>query len=189
MKTRAVYIDGGYLDKLLERDYSGARVDMEKLVHLITQGDELLRAYYYHCLPYRSDPPTPEEQNRFADKRRFLDAISYIPRFEIRLGQLQISGMKKDGRPNFEQKRVDMMMGVDMALLAVKHRVDRIWLLTGDSDAIPAVEAVKPEGITVTLVHGPRKGFSSPSRELYKIVDERVEIDADMMNRIRRRPV
>ena len=32
------------------------------------------------------------------------------------------------------------MMGVDMALLAVKHRVDRIALLTGDSDTIPAVE-------------------------------------------------
>ena len=90
------------------------------------------------------------------------------------------SGMKEDGRPNHAQKRVDMMMGVDMALLAVKHRVDRIALLTGDSDAIPTVEAVKPEGIVATLVHGPEKGGARPSRELYKLADDRVEIDDAM---------
>lgn len=186
MGTCAIYIDGGYLDKILQQDHPGARVDMEKLARRIAQEDELLRAYYYHCLPYQSDPPTDDERQRFGAKRRFIDAISHIPRFEVRLGKLQFQGTSEDSRPIFVQKRVDMMMGVDMALLAVKHRVGRVALLTGDSDAIPAVEAVKPEGVVVTLVHGPLRGRSSPSRELYKIVDERVEIDAAMMDLVRR---
>ena len=71
-----------------------------------------------------------------------------------------------------------------MALLAVKHRVGRMALLTGDSDTIPAVEAVKPEGIAVTLIHGPMKGDARPSRDLYKLADQRVEIDAAMIDNL-----
>lgn len=56
-----------------------------------------------------------------------------------------------------------MMLGVDMTLLAAKHRVNRMVPLIGDSDAIPAVETVKPEGGVVTL--GPLKGRSPPNRE------------------------
>ncbi len=125
-------------------------------------------------------PPTADEQGRFDSKRRFIDAISHIPRFQVRLGKLQIQGTTESGKPIFIQKRVDMMLGVDMTLLAVKHRV--IVLLTGDSDTIPAVEAMKPEGVVITL--GPLKGRSSPSREV--IVDERVDIDVAMIESIRR---
>ena len=88
------------------------------------------------------------------------------------------SGMKEDGRPNYARKRVDTMMGVDMALLAVKRRVDRIALLTGDSDAIPAVEAVTPEGMIATLVHGPEKGGARPGA---------ISISSPMPSRNRRR--
>ena len=139
-------------------------------------------------MPYQSNPPTPEERNHYGAKHRFFDALSYIPHFEVRLGQLLRSGMKEDGSPNYTQKRVDMMMGVDMALLAVKRRVDRIALLTGDSDTIPAVEAVKPEGIVVTLVHGPMKGGAPPSRELYKLADQRVEIGDAMIKNLALKP-
>ncbi len=178
MATCAIYIDGGYLDKVLQRDHGGARIDMAKLVQKAAGSDQLLRAYYYHCMPYQSDPPTQDEQARFGAKRRFIDALNYIPRFQVRLGKLKLEGRTADGRPIFVQKRVDMMLGVDMALMAVKQRVDRIVLVTGDSDTIPAVEAVKPEGVVVTLLHGPLRGRSSPSRELHRIVDERVTIDA-----------
>ena len=181
MGTCAVYIDGGYLDHVLKRNYSEVRIDIERLVRRITQEDKLLRAYYYHCLPYQSNPPTPDEKDHYAAMHRFLEKLSLLPRFDVRLGLLRRSGMKEDGRPIYAQKRVDTMMSVDMALMAVKRRVDRIALLTGDSDAIPAVEAVKPEGVVVTLVHGPMKGGAQPSRELYKLADERVEIDEAMI--------
>ncbi len=115
-----------------------------------------------------------------------MDALSFIPRFQVRLGHLRFQGLTDRGQPIFQQKRVDMMLGVDMALLAVKQRVDRMVLLTGDSDTIPAVEAVKPEGVVVTLWHGPLTGRSSPSRDLYQIVDERVEIGQAVVDTIMR---
>ena len=186
MGTCAIYIDGGYLDKVLRQDHDGARINMEKLAQAAARQDELLLTYYYHCMPYLSDPPTADEQGRFNAMCRFIDAISHIPRFQVRLGKLRFRGTAGSGKPIFIQKRVDMMLGVDMMLLAVKHRVNRIVLLTGDSDMIPVVEAVKPEGVVVTLIHGPLKGHSPPSRELYKIVDERVDIDATMIDSIRR---
>ena len=186
MGTCAIYIDGGYLDKVLQNEYPQTKVDVGQLVERMRASDTLLRAYYYHCMPYRSDPPTTDEERRYASKRRFIDALSYIPRFQVRLGHLNFQGLTDSGQPIFQQKRVDMMLGVDMALLAVKQRVDRMALLTGDSDTIPAVEAVKPEGIVVTLWHGPLKGRSSPSRDLYQIVDERIEIDQAMIDAVTR---
>lgn len=186
MGTCAIYIDGGYLDKVLQNEYPQTKVDIGLLVEQMRASDTLLRAYYYHCMPYRSDPPTTDEERRYASKRRFIDALSYIPRFQVRLGHLNYQGLTDKGQPIFQQKRVDMMLGVDMALLAVKQRVDRMALLTGDSDTIPAVEAVKPEGVVVTLWHGPLKTRSSPSRDLYQIVDERVEIDQSTINVVTR---
>ena len=186
MGTCAIYIDGGYLDKVLQHDYPQTRVDMGQLVGEMTASDTLLRAYYHHCMPYQSNPPTSVEQRRYASKRRFIEALSHIPRFQVRLGHLNFLGLTDTGQPIFQQKRVDMMLGVDMALLAVKQRVDRMALLTGDSDTIPAVEAVKPEGVVVTLWHGPLKGRSSPSRDLYQIVDERVEVDHAMITKTTR---
>ena len=71
-----------------------------------------------------------------------------------------------------------------MALLAGKGKVTSIALFTGDSDTIAAVEAVKQEGVLVTLWHGNLKGECSPSRELYKLCDERVEISKEIVARI-----
>ena len=51
MGTTAVFIDGGYLDKVLHYDHSNQRIDYEKFSQLMSGDDELLRTYYYHCLP------------------------------------------------------------------------------------------------------------------------------------------
>ena len=43
----AVFIDGGYLDKLLLQDAKGSRIDYQKVAAEMATPDELLRAYYY----------------------------------------------------------------------------------------------------------------------------------------------
>ena len=65
MGVTAAFLDGGYLDKVLRFVHPTARIDFQKLVRLMADPDELLRAYYYHCLPYQSNPPTDEERARF----------------------------------------------------------------------------------------------------------------------------
>jgi uncharacterized LabA/DUF88 family protein len=186
MGVTAVFIDGGYLDKVLLHDHQSQRIDFEKLVAEMVASDELLRAYYYHCLPYQGTPPTDDQRARYAAIHRFVTALRLLPRFEVRLGKLAFRGHDANGAPIFVQKRVDCMVGVDMALLAGKGKITRVVLLTGDSDYIPAIEAVKREGVLVTLWHGSLSPSTGPSRELFEICDERHELTPDLVRRIRR---
>ena len=90
------------------------------------------------------------------------------------------------GKPIFVQKRVDIMVGIDMALLAGKGKINSLGLLSGDSDFIPAIEAVKREGVVVTLWHGRKRSDVAPSIELFDLCDERRELTADYLQRIAR---
>ena len=181
-----VFMDGGYMDKVMFYDHGNKRLDYGKLVSVMAQPDDLLRAYYYHCLPYQSNPPTEEESQRFAAKQKFYTALNRLPRFQVRLGKLVYRGIAQNGERIFVQKRVDTMVGVDMALLAAKGKINRIVLFSGDADLIPAVEAVKSEGVLVTLWHGSISVHTSPSEELYNICDERLLLTADMVSRVLR---
>ncbi len=52
---------------------------------------------------------------------------------------------------NFEQKGVDMRIGIDIASLAYKKQVDQIILISGDSDFVPAAKMARREGIDFIL--------------------------------------
>jgi len=186
MGMAAVFIDGGYLDKVLLLNHGGKKIDYQKLVRELVTPNELLRTYYYHCLPYQSNPPTTEESSRYAAMHGFCKALSHIPRFEVRLGKLAYRGNTTTGEKIFVQKRVDCMVGVDMALLAGKGRISNVILVSGDSDFIPAIEAVKREGIIITLWHGKFYTDGAPSRELVEVCDESKEISDQLISMIMR---
>jgi uncharacterized LabA/DUF88 family protein len=71
-----------------------------------------------------------------------------------------------------------------MALLAAKGKITNVALMSGDSDLVPVVEAVKRESILVTLWHGSYSRDTRPSRELVEICDERRELKLDIVDRI-----
>ena len=52
---------------------------------------------------------------------------------------------------SIEQKGVDIKIGVDIASLAYKKLVDRIILISGDSDFVPAAKLARREGIDFIL--------------------------------------
>ena len=52
---------------------------------------------------------------------------------------------------NFKQKRVDIMIGLDIAWLSRKHIVDKIVLVTTDTDFIPAMKFARREGIQMII--------------------------------------
>jgi len=54
--------------------------------------------------------------------------------------------------PKFSQKRVDMNIGLDVAWLSSKRIVDRIILVTADSDFIPAMKFARREGVQIVLI-------------------------------------
>lgn len=197
MARLAVFIDGGYVDALGRRLFrSGA--DYERLAEQVTadvkdataEPVDLLRAFYYSAPPYQSNPPTEEERERYAGFRRFQDALTSIPRFEVRLGRLQQQGTRTDGTPIFGQKQVDLLLGLDIALLSGKQQITHAALIAGDGDLVPAVGLAKREGVSVWLFHGPSVASdnqtSTYSRELWQAVDDRREIDQAFWDRVRR---
>jgi len=193
----AIFIDGGYCDALAEDEFS-IRVDLGKLSEEIKQivaaktpeTVDLLRTFYYHCLPYQSNPPTEEEKLRFGRKRRFFDALRHLPRFAMREGRLAFKGYAANGKPIFQQKRTDLLLGLDFALLSGKRQITHAAVVGGDSDLLPAFHVAKDEGILVWLFHGPRiskkDGSATFANELWLEADERFEIDQAFMNRIAR---
>jgi hypothetical protein len=60
MARIAIFIDGAYLAKVL-REFGEPKISFDALVKRVTAGADLLRTYYYDCLPYQSPQPTDEE--------------------------------------------------------------------------------------------------------------------------------
>lgn len=180
MARLAIFVDGGYIAKIAQ-DHLRIRVDFEKLSHAIrdtiagTTGEnlDLLRTYFYDCLPYQSNPPTPDETRRFGRRRSFFAALQRLPMYKVRQGRLVYRGRDDQGNPFFQQKRVDLMLGLDVAALAAKHQIQYAAVVAGDSDLMPAIEAAQAEGIAVWLVHGPRNTYAS---ELWEAADNRLSV-------------
>jgi len=57
-----------------------------------------------------------------------------------------------DFTPKFEQKGVDMRIGLDMATIAANRSVDLIAVMTNDTDCVPAMKLVRRAGIQIALV-------------------------------------
>ena len=193
MDRAAVFVDGGYIEKLLKKGFGMPQIDYGKLAmeivqHGATPGEvSLLRTYYYDCPPYQGSPPTADESRRLAGKQSFFAKLGRLPRFEVRLGKLAYRGHNSTGQPIFVQKGVDIMLGVDMVQLAATRQIQRAVLLAGDSDFVPALQAVKQHGVLVVLWHGPKGGPNGTvHQELWDEADERFEIDQPLITSVLR---
>ena len=173
----AIFIDGAYLQKVLDEEFDQARLDFAKLALVIAGETEILRTYYYGCLPYRGNPPTADENRRYTRSRNFYTSLDLLPRFEVRLGILERRGNDAGGRPVFTQKRVDTMLSVDLVQLSARGHISQAALLAGDSDFIPAVAAAKSEGVLVRLYHG-----RNCHNDLLRNADERIRLNQDMID-------
>lgn len=181
MQRVAIFVDGGYLDKVLKKGSRDIRIDYQKLCDYIAgcfpHDVEILRAYYYHCLPYQSSPPTPEQSERFGARQRFYDALGKLPRFEVRLGRLARRGSPDNY--HYEQKMVDALLSIDLVSLSLKNKIAYAAIVTGDSDFVPAIKVARDEGVCIWLFHVER-----PHNDIWDIADERVELTQDTLYRL-----
>ncbi len=141
--------------------------------------DERLRTYYYDCPPFMSPTPSVDERRRQSNFDKFIHEIETYPRFQTRLGRLAryqtIHGVK------FIQKKVDVLLAVDLVRLSCEHQIQRAILIAGDSDFVPAIEIAKDAGTIVQLYfyNNPK-----PHDELIKACDENILIDKDFIQSI-----
>jgi uncharacterized LabA/DUF88 family protein len=181
MARLAIFIDGAYLDRV-QREVFNEHTDLQKLATELSGDKDLYRTYYYHCLPYQSNPPTRDETQRFSKAQKFFYSIDKLSRFQVRQGKLAYRGNDESGKPIFEQKRVDILLGTDLVLLAAKQHISEAIVIAGDSDFLPAVEVAKTEGVLIRLYSHP----GSIHQELWNAADERVDIDQALMDKIKR---
>ncbi len=167
----AIFIDGGYIQTQLkmhniEADYGELA---EYLLNPLRASFplDLLRCYYYYCAPYMSPEPTEDELKRMETHSKFVHEIESLGRWAMRLGKLQ---KRWEGqREVYEQKRVDVLLSVDLVRHAAAGHIQHAILVAGDSDFVPAVEAAKEHGVTLTLWCG---HASTVNRDLVALADE-----------------
>ena len=172
----AVFIDGGYFSKVrLTLGFASVHLDYASLSDKLCAGCDRFRTYYYDCMPYKDQTPSPDDEKRYKDKQVFIESLRNLDKFEIRLGHL----LKTDGG-DFKQKGVDILLSIDLTRLSWSKRIYKAILLTADTDFIPAIQEAKNAGVTVTLAFCQTMSRQI-SRALYQVCDERVRITADLL--------
>ena len=180
----AIFIDGGYLGKLCKLNFKiGGGTDYinyEKFMQWIAGSSEILRSYYYDCLPYQSAKPNRREREMLSKKQKFFHSLEKIPRFCVREGKLVFRGYNDKNKPIFIQKRVDLRLGLDLGSVVSTGKVEKVAIIAGDSDFIPAVLFAKREAVIVQLIHGPMLTYH---QDLWLKADERKEITSDVISK------
>jgi uncharacterized LabA/DUF88 family protein len=172
MKRLIVQIDGGYLRAQARRDSYEYTVDfIEDFIHTLpSKTEELLRVLYYDCRPYQGDAVLPVSGQPYSFKSGggWLDELASRDYFAVRTGILKFRGWKprsmpvsssglsdNDFRPDFEQKGLDLRIGLDIAKIIETRAADRLLLISSDTDLIPALDLARNSGLQVMGVDFP----------------------------------
>ena len=146
-----------------------------------SRDDTLYRIFYYDCPPLTKKAHYPvskraidfskTEQSKF--REHLFKSLRSKRKLALRLGYLSDNGSWKihpramkdllkgsrewkdlkdsDFQYDIRQKAVDSRIAVDIASLAFKSQVDRIVLIAGDADFVPASKLARREGIDFIL--------------------------------------
>ena len=178
-KKIVVLIDGGFLrvksqkaGKQYNPDFIESFAQMCKI-----QGEEILRILYYDCAPYAGTVKLPVSGNpyNFAGSDKWLGELARKDLFAVRRGVLKFRGYKPkhtpvnqapqltdaDFTPDFEQKGVDMRIGLDIATYSANGSVDRIVLVSNDTDCVPAIKHGRKAGLQVVVVELPNSSVAA----------------------------
>ena len=174
MKKAALLIDGAYLRAVATKNhrldsvnYTADFIKKFALKCFDKKEEELFRIFYYDCLPNKKPQRYPVSGREYVSTTEALWQND-LPRqkyFAVRLGgAVHFRGWRRtrwdqrkppddsDYKPNYEQKGVDMRIGLDIATFSYERTVERIILVTGDTDFIPAMKMARRSGLQVVLV-------------------------------------
>ncbi|MEM3335858.1 MAG: NYN domain-containing protein [Thermoplasmata archaeon] len=118
--------------------------------------EEIFRIFLYLSEPaskfyYQKQSYDFSNYPAFKKHDAFVRKMSVQNYFAIRKGKLKFRGYKNDGKPDFVQKGVDMLIGLDIAHLSYKKIVERILILSGDTDIKPAMKTARINGVQVVI--------------------------------------
>lgn len=181
LKT-VLLIDGGYLRasaKSASKTYDNHFI--EKFAESCFDASEYkFRVLYYDSPLYRGKAklPVSGKETNFSSSDQWLKDLAKLERFAVRQGTVGFRGWKPksvpiataaltdaDFSPIFEQKGVDMRVGLDIATLSSEKLVERIILVSGDTDMTPAMKHARKNGIEVGVIQ-----LQKPTYDLHETI-------------------
>lgn len=168
-KKITILIDGGHLRSYLRKANKPIEADYIEKIGLASAlaNEEIIRILYYDCALFNGTTRLPVSRviQTHNQTTPYLYNLAQKDLFAVRRGVLKFRGyvIKKNHQPSnppvdndfvpkFQQKGVDMRIGLDMATIAANRSVDLIAVMTNDTDCIPAMKLVRRAGIQVALL-------------------------------------
>lgn len=154
---------------------------MHRHLRYHAKGVNLYRILFYDCSPLREKAHSPvtkkcidfSKTSQAEFRLEFHKALVCLRKVALRLGDLgtKLGWILKQSAVNsllektrtwdsicdndftyeIKQKGVDIRIGLDIAALSYKKLVDKIVLVAGDSDFVPAAKLARKEGIDFVL--------------------------------------
>lgn len=169
-----ILIDGGFVRVEAKKAKKTYDPDFIERFALNCKGadEDLFRILYYDCALYTGTVKLPVSGTPFTFQASdaWLHELSHKDLFAVRRGVLKFRGFKPkrtpvasnaaltdaDFNPDFEQKGVDMRIGLDIAAYAANRSIDRIVLVSNDTDCVPALKYGRRAGLQTVLIEPPK---------------------------------
>jgi uncharacterized LabA/DUF88 family protein len=139
---RILVYDCAPLSKKAHNPVSGRAIDFSKLpVHQFRKG------LHHELVCLRK---VALRLGELSDRRQWLLRDNITRR--LLKGEIKVQDLTEDDVTyDATQKGVDIKFGIDIASLAYKRLVEKVVLITGDSDFVPAAKLARREGLDVVL--------------------------------------
>jgi uncharacterized protein (TIGR00288 family) len=199
MKKTAILLDMGFvflkLKHALGKRQPTAIEIRQFTLKCLEKDEEVFRIYCYDCPPYGEKQTHPLNKKlvdfsttpTFTSRTKIMNDLKIMDNIAFRSGELSFDGwvisqkavkdilktnrafIDDDFTPDIKQKGVDMKIGLDVAWLSSKSIVERIILVTADSDFVPPMKFARREGVQIILV---TMGHMLVKNELKEHADE-----------------
>ncbi len=174
--TKYMFVDAaclrGYTKNLSRRFFGEQQFEFD-LKQMISGYNRL---FYYDAMPIRErDEEEAVYLARTSEQRAVLERAAAVDGVHVYEGDAH--RRKNKGQGGLEQKKVDVMIAVDMLTHTFRRNMHHASLLTGDNDFKPLIDALVREGMPVTLWFPP--GETNP--ELVNAADSRRPLDLQVL--------
>lgn len=163
-EIKYLFIDGGCLRQMVldstekHSDFDIYKIDFTKLVLGFS------KIFYYDSLPPRHKKEKDDSYyGRVDDQEAFFNDLRTIPGIHV------YEGDARKRRRTVEQKKVDIMIAVDMLTHSFRRNMHHATLMTADLDFKPLIDALVQDGMHVELWYPKGK----PNEELIYAADMR----------------
>lgn len=171
MQQAVILIDNMYFQNILTEFQLFGQIDYEKFSDKLAGEDYTrLRTYVFDALPLG---PSREK------KQKFLDRLKYLKKFQVEQGYVKnekkICPKCKQEIEVPRQKMVDILMASRLFECSLNPNINKIFVLAGDGDFVPAVAVAKTQK-EVVLVFAETEKIGAAT-QLKQICDDRIVLD------------